>query len=572
MMRSNNTMRIGIIGGGPAALFMYKRLVESGGDKLHITIFEKNNRLGPGMPYSTDGACPEHITNVSDNEIPLIKEHIKDWVEKAPKEILSPYQITEDLFNEYKVLPRLLFGEYLAAQFEKIHHAAKEAGIKTSFLFNTIVTDIEDDSEGEKVTVYTGADRSYTFDSVIICTGHTWPKKLEGKVPGWYDSPYPPSKLAKKINYPVAIKGASLTAIDAVRTLAKNNGSFEKKEDSTLMFKLDPESKGFKIRMHSLNGLLPAIRFHLEDSQLSPGSMLSEEEVQQILKDNQGFISLDYIFDRNFKQPLLKEHPEFYNEIKEMQMEEFVAHMMNLREKLDAFILFKAEYAEAEKSIKRKQSVYWKEMLAVLSYAMNYPAKHLSAEDMIRLKKVLMPLISIVIAFVPQSSCRELMALYDAGVLEVVPVDEHSSVMPMEEGALYKYRDGNGKQIEEKYKLFIDAVGQAPVLYKDFPFDTLKKRGTVSESSVRFLSTEEGSKELNNGNELVTSLDNINYYLKVPGISINDHFQAVDEHGVYNRRIYVMAVPLIAGLNPDYSGLDFCEAASKRIVKAMFNE
>ena len=33
-----------------------------------------------------------------------------------------------------------------------------------------------------------------------------------------------------------------------------------------------------------------------------------------------------------------------------------------------------------------------------------------------------------------------------------------------------------------------------------------------------------------------------------------------------NERIYMMAVPFIGGFNPDYSGLDFGEAASMRIV------
>jgi hypothetical protein len=570
-MRNVEVMRIALIGGGPAALFMYKRLVESGKKELHITIFEKNKSVGPGMPYSQDGACPEHITNVSDNEIPLIKERIKEWIEKAPNEILKPYDLSAEIFNEYKVLPRLLFGEYLAAQFEKLHLAAKDAGIKTSFLYNSVVTDMEDDMQEKKVHVYTAENKKYNFDKVIICTGHSWPKKKEGKIAGWYDSPYPPSKLAQRVNYPVAIKGASLTAIDAVRTLARNNGIFEKKEDNTLEYKLDPESEGLKIRLHSLKGLLPGIRFHLEDSSLSPESMITEKEVQEILSGNNGFISLDYIFDRNFKQPVRKAHPEFYEEIKDLQLEEFVERMMNLREKLDAFVLFKAEYAEAERSIKRKQSVYWKEMLAVLSYAMNYPAKHLSAEDMTRLKKVLMPLISIVIAFVPQSSCRELMALYDAGILTVVPVDRDSTVTPLDEaGALYKFKDEAGEDQEVKYKMFIDAVGQAPVMYKDFPFKTFKEQGIVSESSLRFLSSEEGRKEISNGNESVITHDNINYYLKVPGISIHDHFQPLDARGVYNDRIYIMAVPLIAGLNPDYSGLDFCEAASKRIVKAIF--
>ena len=60
------------------------------------------------------------------------------------------------------------------------------------------------------------------------------------------------------------------------------------------------------------------------------------------------------------------------------------------------------------------------------------------------------------------------------------------------------------------------------------------------------------------------------YYLRVPGIAINDHFQVIDSYGAFNDRIYMMAVPFMGGFNPDYSGLDFCEAASELIVEAIF--
>lgn len=36
-----------------------------------------------------------------------------------------------------------------------------------------------------------------------------------------------------------------------------------------------------------------------------------------------------------------------------------------------------------------------------------------------------------------------------------------------------------------------------------------------------------------------------------------------------NDRIYIMAVPYIGGYNPDYSGLDFSEAAFAAIVKTL---
>ena len=80
---------------------------------------------------------------------------------------------------------------------------------------------------------------------------------------------------------------------------------------------------------------------------------------------------------------------------------------------------------------------------------------------------------------------------------------------------------------------------------------------------------EAGAKELENGNKDVERDSQGNYHLKVPGISINDHFQVLDKYDVNNDRVYIMAVPYIAGLNPDYSGLDFCEAASERIIKIL---
>jgi len=189
---------------------------------------------------------------------------------------------------------------------------------------------------------------------------------------------------------------------------------------------------------------------------------------------------------------------------------------------------------------------------------------------MIRLKKVLMPLISIVIAFVPQSSAEELLALHDAGVLSIVPVDADSKVEPgKEEGIIYSYHNEQGKPEEVKYKMFIDCIGQPPLSIEDIPFKGLVENHTVSHATLRFRSAEEARRTIEEGNKDIEQDPNGKYYLKVPGIMINDYFQVVDNYGAANDRIFVMAVPYIGGVNPDYSGLDFCEAASARIIKRL---
>ncbi|WP_367867674.1 FAD/NAD(P)-binding protein [Pedobacter sp. WC2423] len=561
--------RIGILGGGPSGLFMFKRLIESGRTDIVINIFERKNKLGSGMPYSVEGAGDEHITNVSSNEIPLLVTSLADWIKSVPKDTLDKFHIDPLRFNEYKVLPRLLFGQYLTSQFDLLRKMASENGIEYQIFYNSIVTDIIDYPDQEMVVVEINDKEQFKFDQIIICTGHNWPKKHEGKVPGYFDSPYPPTKLALKLDHPVAIKGSSLTAVDAIRTLARHNGTFDKDNNGHLFYQLLDHSPNFKLVLHTRNGMLPAVRFHLEDSHLANDSLLTAEEIAEHIALNNGFLSLDYIFEKDFKLPIKEKEPEFYEKIKEMSLEEFVTAMMDLRERLNPFQLLKAEYAEAEKSILRKKSVYWKEMLGVLSFALNYPAKYLSAEDMMRLHKSLTPLISIVIAYIPQSSSEEILAMYQAGILELIPVGDDSEIEAMDKGgATYHYTDESGEEHSVYFNTYIDCVGQPHMAFEDFPFKSLLNDKTVSPAKLRFRSAQEGQKALADGKEVMQD-QNDDYYLKVSGITINDNFQIVDAYGALNDRIYIMAVPYIGGYNPDYSGLDFSEAASAAIIKQL---
>ena len=564
--------RIAILGGGPSGLFMYKRLVDTKNKDLLIDIFERKSQLGTGMPYSTEGASEEHITNVSGNEIPELVTSVAEWIKTVSKDTLLHYHIDLENFNDFKVLPRLLFGQYLSAQFNLLQQQAKKAGITTNIHFGSRVTDIIDYPAQEMVEVEIAGEDRFEYDCVIVCTGHNWPAKHEGVVPGYFDSPYPPAKLAIKVDHPVAIKGSSLTAIDAIRTLARHNGTYIKDSDGKLKYQVAEESEGFSMVMHSRNGMLPAIRFHLEDSHLLKDAVLSHEEVNRIRAENEGFLPLDYVFEKNFKEILREKDAEFYAKIRDMRMEAFVELMMDLRERLPAFQLFKAEYAEAAKSIRRKESVYWKEMLAVLSFAMNYPAKYFSAEDMQRLQKVLMPLISIVIAFVPQSSVEEMLALHDAGVLDIISVGDDSHIEAKEKGGIvYHYTDENGEARAEAFATFVDCVGQPHLSFDELPYQSLVKNKTVSPARLLFRDAAAGARELANGNKKVTTDLQGNYYLGVAGITINDSFEIIDEYNSLNERIYMMAVPYIGGFNPDYSGLDFCEAASAAIIKSMSN-
>lgn len=569
-MNKTKSRSIAILGTGPSGLFMFKSLLENDAKNLTITLFDKKEQLGAGMPYSKEGANKEHITNVSANEIPMLVTSVHDWIKTLPEDVLENYSINRDHFNEYKVLPRLLFGKYLESQFELLMMAAELVDISVNIFTNTEIVDVIDDPQENIVKVIDNHGNQRQFETVIICTGHSWPKKQEEQVPNYFDSPYPPSKLSIITNHPVAIKGSSLTAIDAIRTLARHNGTFFRDDNNNLQYNVSESSPNFKIVMHSRSGLLPAVRFHLEDSHLVNDSVLTEQEIEIHKAQNAGFLSLDYIFEEDFKKLLAEKDPAMYARIKDFSLEEFTVLMMQYRDNQDPFILFKKEYAEAERSIKKEESIYWKELLAVLSFSLNYPAKYLSAEDMMRLQTSLMPLISIVIAFVPQASAIELIALHDAGILTIEAVGQDSEITINKKGGIvYKFTDEAGIIQSVSYKTFVDCVGQPHLSYEDFPFKGLRDEGSISPAEFEFKSKKTGAEEVASGNKKVAKKENGEFYLKVPGITINDSFQIVNISGHPNQRIYMMAVPYIGGYNPDYSGLDFCEEASGRIAKAI---
>ncbi|WP_104382846.1 FAD/NAD(P)-binding protein [Sphingobacterium sp. HMA12] len=560
-------IHIAIIGGGPSGLFMYKRLIEKNITGLKVSIFESRKQLGAGMPYSYEGATAEHLTNVSDHEIPTLVTSIEEYVQSLSETTLHTYGIDVDDFNRYKVVPRLLFGRYLSEQFMLLKRQADLQGIETQVYLCSQVSDIVDMESQGQVKIVVGSTDTYIVDKLIICTGHKWPTKYEGNVEHYFESPYPPSKLALKTNHAVGIRGASLTAIDAIRTLARHNGAFERNDKGEVSYTIDPGSENFKIMMHTRSGLLPAIRFHQEEPFLANSLLISEEELMLNRLENDGFVSLDFLFERNFKAQFKEKDPEFYAIVEKLSLEDFVETVLSLRGQKEPFDVFRQEYEQALQSIKKRESIYWKEVLSALSFTLNYPAKYMSAEDMLRLKKVLMPLISIVIAFVPQGSSRELLALHDAGRLEVVNVGHDSRVEPASDmGAYYYYADESGIDQKTHYKTFVDCVGQRPMGYEDFPFRSLVDSGNVSQAYLRFRSADRAKDEMLAGNDHIFVTAEGAIFLQVPGIKIDDSFRLVDQKGVSNHRIYMMAVPYIGGYNPDYSGLDFCSETSAIIA------
>lgn len=551
-------MRIGIIGGGPAGLFLFKRLVELNPSGLEISIFERHSVVGPGMPYSHEGACPEHLTNVSANEIPPLLDSLKDWLKDQPSANLAKFGLNPQSLHSYHVVPRLLFGSYLAYEFQRFHNLAQKRCIPVTIHTDTEVRDIRPVEESKFEVL--AKDYHSTFDAVVISTGHVWPRDIESQHKNYFQSPYPPAKLAVRCNFPVAIRGSSLTAIDAIKTLAYTNGRFVQK-GKRLIYEVNRDSPDFELVVHSKDGFLPSVRFHVSHTYGHYKREIKSCEYDEIRAQNQGFVPLDWVFDQEFKLRFRQEDPGFYEEIQYDTMEDFVERMVQNRSLSDPFEYLADEYEEADESIRRRESIPWKERLYLLSIALNRPARYFSAEDHLRLRETLLPLIALIIASVPQGPAKELLALHRAGRIRMVAVGTDSQVMPLPQGgALYDYGDR-----QETFRLFVDCIGQQPQSFDAFPFPSLRTSGLLQPARVRFRKTP------NPKHSDYVEVDG-QAYLQLPGVAVDESYAALGPGDLPVQGLFIMAVPLISGFHPDYSGLDFCDEAAKRIAARLVQQ
>lgn len=567
-----NRIRIALIGGGPSALTIVKKLLCARPQNFALDIFERNSSLGKGMPYSEEGASAEHITNVSSDELCPFNETLEEWLGKQSQKMLANYGIDKTTLHAKHVVPRLLFGLYLEQQFSALLDECAEKGLLTHVHLNSEVLDIISAKNGHTSDVQLATKSVKGFDKVIICTGHVWPRRNEGNVAGYFDSPYPPVKLQHKYNHAVALKGSSLTAIDAIRTLSKANGRFYHEQEK-LKYKRAQDVPDFKIVMHSLDGLLPNIRFHLDDPLVSDEGMLTEQQIAEHRANNDGFLSLDFIFEHNFKKVLEKRDDTFYQKIADKNLEQFTDWMLESRKAFDPFTLFKIECIQAEQSIKHEQTLQWKEVLALLSFTINHPAKYFSGEDTLRLQQKLLPLIGLMIANIPQPSAEQLLALYESDVLEVISVDTNSSVQIEGDHCFeYHYENSAKQSITTPYRTFVDCTGQKHLPMTDFPFNSMFEAETVLPACVRFKDKAQGQKQQRVDRESVSIGADAEYYLTLKGFAINDDYQPILATGKPSERYFMMAVPFISGFNPDYSGFDFCEQVSTIIVEKLCEE
>lgn len=154
---------LAIVGTGPRGIYSLQQLLRIG-TPLSVTLFEKGERAGVGMPYSPETASIE---------IPPVVVPSLDWLEAQPEGRLSSYGLDPDDLHDRQFTPRLLLGEYFRDQLLSLAETARRSGHRIEIREGTEVLDILAGEDGLRLRTTAGSEGG--FDRVILATGHDFP-------------------------------------------------------------------------------------------------------------------------------------------------------------------------------------------------------------------------------------------------------------------------------------------------------------------------------------------------------------------------------------------------------------
>ncbi len=572
--------KIAIVGSGATAIYLLKHLMDNT-DVLknhidEIAIFEKGDILGMGMPYNPNTTDLWNLSNIASEEIPELMMPFVEWLRDQSKSTLKALGLADKEISKSEVYSRLALGEYLQDQYRAILSELSEAGIKVQEFPNSEVVDITPRTKEGEVTLKTIHGDKFAFNKVVVATGHVWTEEDDVES-GNYASPWPVQKILPKEgtyhNFKIGTLGASLSAFDVVSSLSRRHGKFTTDKDGKMTFQPAKGAEDFSIAMHAAHGWLPHLQYEQEEPIREIYRHVSRKQLFAML-DKKGYLRIETFFDEVCRPALIKafkkdKMPTMVEKLKDdsFSFTDFVEEMTDKHEFDNAFEGMRYEMKEAKNSVENDKPIHWKEVMDDLMYALNFHAELMPAEDHLLFHKEVMPFLMNVIAAMPLPSGQLMLALYDAGKLEIVSgyvsiADEHKKGVTTVE-----VKDGEAIYPID-YKMFINCSGQKPVGLEDYPFQSLVKKGVVRRARAPFLDAEKAKALLKTDKKDRVCKEKGNYYYYTGGLEIDASYRVIGKDDQPNDCIHDITFTHTTGSRPYSYGLQACSATSQILVEA----
>jgi len=577
---------LAVVGSGPSAIYLLKHLLDEASLLKHsiagVSVFEKSQLTGMGMPYNPLTTDRFNLSNISSEELPQLPVPMVDWLGSLGSEDLRAMGLEGDEIGSEKIYPRLVLGQYLHAQYHILLDRLRDAGIEVREYPGREIVDIKDEPEENQVGLLTSDGETLYFRKVVIATGHYW-KNEDRPAQGYYASPWPIAKLlppeGEYHDFVIGTLGASLSAFDVITSLAHRHGRFTGCREN-LCFEPSPEAPNFRIVMHAAHGWLPHLQWDQEEPMREIYRHVSRDEILA-LRDEDGFLRLETYFDAvcrpvladAFRKDRMGEMAAKLSDT-EFKLAHFVEAMADKHDYDNAFEGMRQEMTEARRSVIEHKPIHWKEVIDDLMYTLNFHADLMPAEDHITFRKTVMPFLMNVIAAMPLESGEILLAIYDAGRIEIVSGkveirdDKNGGKADITSIAITG-DDGEGTRAE--YRLFVDCGGQQPLQLDDFPFQGLVEAGVASKAQVRFADPTAASSLEDEMMEHVSQVKGQVCY-DAGGVNIDSACRLIAADGDVNPRIADVAFTHTSGLRPYSYGLQCCSDTVAILVQAWVQE
>ncbi|MGL4611810.1 MAG: FAD/NAD(P)-binding protein [Trueperaceae bacterium] len=456
---------LAIVGSGPMTLYALKHLKESP-VMLEIHIYELSEVAGTGMPYRAGMNSDDMLCNAFSREIPYVTQPLIHWLESLPARELNEWELSWHDISPRAFYPRVLIGEYLQSEFEAACEALRMKGHKVSVTTKCKVIDIVPEEQGFTLQcLVDSSSKAFHCDDVLIATGHVWSEtpELHGIK---LVSPWPYTNITKLPPASIGVLGSSLSAVDVLVALGQEHGTFTENQDVSWKAKVGTER--LKIRMISLRAVMPEGDFYYPFPYQPLERITNEAVIAEVAKGQ------DNLLERVFKL-LLEEldhaDPNYLRELgpDARTIPGFADAYFTRRERLGGLAAVKRDLAETRKSLRERKTIPHRYALLRGHEAFDLALRHLSDEDYATFQNHLMPVFGDCYAAVPHLSLSRVIALYDAGVLELSATATDSAFESLEGGKTQVLTEDGPLVFDH----IIDARGQAPHPVSALPFSTL---------------------------------------------------------------------------------------------------
>jgi uncharacterized NAD(P)/FAD-binding protein YdhS len=529
--------RIAIIGSGPTGIYTLNGLVHSS-RPLSIAVFESEADPGKGTPYHPHLNDQAMLANIASIELPAICETLVDWLRRQPDTELERLNISRPAISEREFYPRVVLGQFLESQFNQVVERGIAAGHAIDVKPRHRVVDIQLQAEDIRLTSNRpdGERKDYAFDHVVMATGHNWPETTEIK-PDYFMSPWPAPVLKSIPPCRVGILGTSLSAIDALITVATAHGAFYLDAAGLLQYQPASDSEQFQAVLMSRKGLLPEADFYCTYP-YEPLRTCTAEAVETLTGRGSAKL-LDDVFEL-FKRELAECDPEYaaWIGLPLLTVETFGPAYFSAREAADPFVWAASNLAEAEQNKADRRTVAWRYAILRMHEVVAKAVPHFDKDDLGRFHKFFKAIFVDDYASVPHQSIQRLLALRRAGKIDILKLGSDYKIDTDDSRRGVIIRHG---QETFPFEAFIDATGQASMSVRDIPFPSLLEQGVLKPAA-----TPEGL--------AIIGSDTEEAFVRTRGVDLDDAFRPKFEQNLCNR-LYCAAISFLLHKMPFVQGI-----------------